>query len=110
MRRVAANWVFRSENKIFKHAVVVLSDIYACNYYKIEDDMPPAEWLGGIVFLSSQEEVELPEYVTINQLKSILLSEEFTPRYAYHLIGIEIDFQDSFPSSYLIRLEDDGDY
>lgn len=110
MRRVVANWVLRSEEQQWKHAVVVLVDDYAAHYYKIEDDdMPPTEWVGGIVFLSSQEDVEFPETVTLSDLKELLLDSEYTPRYAYHVEGLDLTSTEPFPSSRIKRLVDDGD-
>lgn len=111
MRRVVANWVFRSEEQLWEHAVVVLCDDYVGHYYKIEDDdMPPTEWLGGIIFLSTEEEVKFPETVTVEELKKLLLDSEYTPRYAYHLTGVDPFSQERFPSSRVERLVDDGDY
>ena len=41
MRRVAAKWVYRSEERLLDNAVVVLTDDYVGNYYPIEDDDMP---------------------------------------------------------------------
>ena len=109
MRRVASNWVYRSETQLLKQAVVVLTDEYVGNYYAIQDDMPATEWIGGIVFLTAQEEPEFPKMVTLEDLKRLLLDEEYTPRYAYHLEGIDIDSTELFPSARVVRLEGEWD-
>jgi len=110
MRRVAAKWVYRSEERLLDNAVVVLTNDYVGNYYAIDDDdMPATEWLGGIIFLSSEEDLDLPGLVTLDDLKCLLLSEEYTPRYAYHLNGIDLESKDAFPSHLLVKLEDYGD-
>jgi len=110
MRRVAAKWVYRSEERLLDNAVVVLANDYVGNYYAIaDDDMPTTEWLGGIIFLSSVDELNLPSFVTLDDLKCLLLDDEYTPRYAYHLSGIDLKSKDSFPSHLLVKLEDFGD-
>ena len=37
MRRVAAKWVYRSEERLLDNAVVVLANDYVGNYYAISD-------------------------------------------------------------------------
>lgn len=111
MRRVVANWVFRSQEQLWNKAVVVLCDEYVGYYHQIEDDdMPLSEWIGGIIFLSNKESMDFEEFVTISDLKEALLSNEYSPRYAYHVTGVDPDSTVAFPSSSIIRLEDDGDY
>lgn len=111
MRRVLSNWVFRSEEQLLHRAVVVLCDEYVGHYYQLEDDdMPMAEWLGGIIFLTAKEDVVFPELVTLPFIKKMLLCEDEMPCYAYHIQGIDIYSDIPFSSSLITRLEDDGDY
>lgn len=107
MRLVATNIVFRSESIMLHPAMVVLTDSYISDYAAIDGDMPLVEWIGGVVFLTAKEDLEdLPEQVTVGQLKSLLLSDDM-PRFAYHLVGVDVNSQESFSPNLLVRLEED---
>lgn len=107
MRIVAANWLFRSESVVLHPAMAVITDSYVSDYAAITDDMTLMEWLGGIIFLSAKEDLdELPEQVTLSQLKAYLLNDDM-PRYAYHLSSVDIHSESRFSASLLVRLGED---
>lgn len=107
MRRVAANWVYRAPDRVLRQAVVELSGAYVVNYYPIEDELPATEWLGGAFFLSAEEDPEWPESMTLEDVKRILLSEEATPRYVYHLRSDLLQKEILSPSFLLCLAEED---
>ena len=96
MKRIITNRLYKTADSFVPAAVVEVSDEgLVRNFYTIEGDIPEAEWLGGILVMSSQEalsdDVDVIRLANIKQILDILKPDypDNFPYYVWSVNGID---------------------
>ena len=108
MRRVLVSCLYVEEGREYRPGVVELYEQRVVNYHPLgDDDLALAEWLGGAIFLSGEEKENIPDNLTLEELKSFFYSSSEYKCYAYHLPVRVYESGGCIPLSSIVQLEDD---
>lgn len=92
MKRFGCNRLFiPSEGFITNYVVEIDSMTNNIAYFPLKEEISNTEWIGGIIFLSLYDHIELTENLTIEKLigRYSVISNQ-TPLYAWHIFNIDI--------------------
>lgn len=105
MRRFACHYLYVSADECYSRYVVEVNDNAEVNrFFPLTEEISATQWVGGVIILSAEAELPIDRQESFHAFLQRATAEAQGPRYAWHVMGVDLFRKEFTTSCGLLRL------
>lgn len=105
MKRFACHYLYASADGYYSRYVVEVNDnAEVGRYFPLMEEISATQWIGGVIVLSASAELQIDKQENFHAFLQRATAEADGPRYAWHVMGVDLLRKEFNASCSLVRL------